>query len=97
METTSQMTDQIGKAAVGNNQREGNVTKKIEQVSAAIPSSAWLLLAGGSIVASLALKMMGRGSTSNFVGQWAPTFLLLGLYNKVVKVLGSDRRNPSMD
>ena len=28
---------------------------------------------------------------SNFVGQWAPTFLLLGIYNKIVKVAGSDR------
>ena len=28
---------------------------------------------------------------SLFVGQWAPTLLLLGLYNKLVKVLGSDR------
>ena len=25
-----------------------------------------------------------------FVGQWAPTFLILGLYNKLVKQLGSD-------
>ena len=25
-----------------------------------------------------------------FVGQWAPTFLILGLYNKLVKLLGSD-------
>ncbi len=26
---------------------------------------------------------------SLFVGQWAPTFLLLGVYNKLVKTLGS--------
>jgi hypothetical protein len=25
-----------------------------------------------------------------FVGQWAPTVLILGLYNKLVKQLGSD-------
>lgn len=25
-----------------------------------------------------------------FVGQWAPTFLLLGIYNKMVKLQGSD-------
>jgi len=24
------------------------------------------------------------------VGQWAPTFLVLGIYNKLVKQLGSD-------
>jgi hypothetical protein len=27
---------------------------------------------------------------ANFVGQWAPTFLILGLYNKIVKIAGSD-------
>jgi len=33
---------------------------------------------------------MGRDRDAQFVGQWAPTFLILGLYNKVVKLLGSD-------
>jgi hypothetical protein len=28
---------------------------------------------------------------SSFVGQWVPTLLLFGLYNKIVKVAGSDR------
>ena len=35
--------------------------------------------------------MMGNKPVSVFVGQWAPTFLILGLYNKMVKQLGSDR------
>ncbi len=30
---------------------------------------------------------------SNFIGQWAPTLLVLGLYNKLVKVAGHDRRD----
>jgi hypothetical protein len=34
---------------------------------------------------------MGHQHVSLFVGQWAPTFLILGLYNKIVKELGSDR------
>ena len=33
---------------------------------------------------------MGKKNASVFVGQWAPTFLILGLYNKLVKQLGSD-------
>jgi hypothetical protein len=44
----------------------------------------------GSIGVSLALKAAGRDHASLFVGQWAPTFLILGLYNKLVKVAGSD-------
>lgn len=30
---------------------------------------------------------------ASFVGMWAPSLLLLGVYNKIVKVAGSDRRN----
>lgn len=32
-----------------------------------------------------------RAPIASFIGQWAPTLLLLGLYNKIVKVAGSDR------
>ena len=70
--------------------REGVVAKTIEQQTAKLPSDTFLWLAGGSIAASLTLKLMGRDKTALFVGQWAPTFLVLGLYNKVVKVAGSD-------
>jgi hypothetical protein len=35
--------------------------------------------------------MMGRSKNALFVGQWAPTFLILGLYNKLVKQLGHDK------
>lgn len=32
-----------------------------------------------------------RAPLATFVGQWVPTLLLLGIYNKIVKVAGSDR------
>ena len=70
--------------------REGTVAKTIEQQTAKLPSDLFLWLAGGSIAGSLTLKLMGRDKDANFVGQWAPTFLILGLYNKLVKVAGSD-------
>jgi hypothetical protein len=37
------------------------------------------------------LQSAGRQHEALFVGQWAPTLLILGLYNKLVKVAGSDR------
>lgn len=43
------------------------------------------------MVGALALKAMGRDAAANFVGQWVPTLLMLGVYNKIVKVMGSDR------
>ena len=70
---------------------EGKTTRWIEQTTAAIPSGTFLVLAGGAMVGALALKLLGRHTTANFVGEWVPTILLLGLYNKIVKVLGSER------
>ncbi|MEJ7604138.1 MAG: hypothetical protein WKG01_40105 [Kofleriaceae bacterium] len=55
-----------------NNGTEGNVTKKIEQVTAAAPSVAWLLIVGGAMAGSITLKLMGRDKTANFVGQGSP-------------------------
>jgi hypothetical protein len=71
---------------------EGITTKGIESVTSSVPSSTWLALAGGSVIASLVLKVMGRHSTANFVGEWVPSLLVIGLYNKMVKVMGSERR-----
>lgn len=71
--------------------REGKLAKAIEHQTAKLPSDIFLWAAGGAIVASLALKLGGRPRDAEFVGLWAPTFLLLGVYNKIVKVLGSDQ------
>ncbi len=70
---------------------EGRVARTIEDQTAKLPSDTFLWAAVGSIAASLTLQAMGNRNASLFVGQWAPTFLLLGIYNKLVKQLGSDR------
>ena len=72
---------------------EGVVARSIEQQTAKLPSDLFLWAAAGSIGLSLGLQLLGRQHISNFVGQWAPTFLLLGIYNKIVKVAGSDVRD----
>ncbi len=69
---------------------EGTVARTIEQQTAKLPSDLFLWAAGASIVGSLAFQFSGRQHEALFVGQWAPTFLLLGIYNKIVKVAGSD-------
>src|SRR5262249_6831007 len=69
---------------------EGMVARTIEQQTAKLPSDLFLWAAGGSIIGSLFLQFAGRKEESLFVGLWAPTFLILGLYNKLVKVAGSD-------
>jgi hypothetical protein len=69
---------------------EGMVAKAIEDQTAKLPSDTFLWIAGGAIAAALTLKLMGKDHQALFVGQWAPTFLILGLYNKLVKVAGHD-------
>jgi len=73
--------------------QEGTLAKMIEQRTAQIPSDVFLWAALGSIAGSLCLKMRNRPHDALFVGQWAPTFLIFGLYNKIVKTHGSDRRD----
>lgn len=70
---------------------EGPVARGIEQYTAQLPSDTFLWAAGASIAASLTLMATGNRHGALFVGQWAPTFLLLGIYNKIVKVAGSDQ------
>jgi hypothetical protein len=70
---------------------EGGLARPIEEFTARLPSDTFLWLAGGSILGSLGLMLSGRRHDALFVGQWAPTFLILGLYNKIVKVAGHDR------
>jgi hypothetical protein len=39
---------------------------------------------------SLTLKLLKQDHLALFVGQWAAPFLLLGIYNKLVKQQGHD-------
>ena len=69
---------------------EGPVAKAIEQQTAKLPSDLFLWASLGSMAISLYLQTQGERDRSLFVGQWAAPFLLLGLYNKIVKLEGSD-------
>lgn len=72
---------------------EGPVAKAIEQQTSRVPSDVFLWAAVGAIGVSLALQTINQRERSLFIGQWAPTLLILGLYNKLVKVAGSDRND----
>jgi len=84
-------TPRFSAAAVQPSEREeGYLTKMIERQTTKIPSDVFLWAAGASIIGALALKVAEDHKNAQFVGQWAPTFLLLGLYNKLVKLQGSE-------
>ncbi len=84
-------------------QREGKIAQSIEKQTAKLPSDTFLWAAIGAMAASAVIQLLApkrpalwgssavKGPLSLFIGQWAPTLLLFGIYNKIVKVAGSDR------
>lgn len=71
-------------------EREGRLTKAIEQQTSRLPSGGYMTAAFASMALSATLKLTGRDEAALFVGQWAAPFLIMGLYNKLVKQLGSE-------
>lgn len=71
---------------------EDSLTTQIENVTTRVPSSTFLGLALGSIAVSAVLRALGNKNDAQFVGQWVPTILILGLYNKMVKLNSSENR-----
>lgn len=89
--TARDKLDELGKQAQVKSRKEGHLTRKLERITAMLPSSTWLALAGASLAGAIGLRIAGKNHTALLVGQWAPTFLLVGVYNKLVKISGSDR------
>ena len=78
------------------NKNEGKTTALIERQTSRLPSIAYLGLAFGSMVLSAGIAASARPRSrfgyskrlelANFVGQWVPSLLLIGVYNKLVKI-----------
>lgn len=77
--------------------KEGKTTQLIERQTSRLPSLTFMGLAFGSIALSLGIMYSARPTRrfgaysrrmelANFVGQWAPTLLVIGVYNKLVKI-----------
>jgi hypothetical protein len=69
---------------------EDEFTKTVEDYTAEIPSSAYLGIAVGAMALSLVCQATGQGKWGNFIAQWVPTWLIIGVYNKLVKLEGHD-------
>ena len=77
----------------GGSHEEGSLARTIEQQTAKLPSDTLLWAAVGSMGASALLRIMGKKHASLFVGDWVAPMLLFGVYNKIVKLHGSDREH----
>ena len=68
---------------------EGALARLIEQQAAKIPSHWFLVGAFGAMWLSLVLELSGRTRAGRFVGTWPTPLLIGGIYNKLVKTLGT--------
>jgi len=66
---------------------EGRITRLIEQQTAKIPSDIFLVAALAAMGTSLTLELMGRRRPSRFIGMWPAPLLVMGVYNKLIKLL----------
>jgi hypothetical protein len=77
--------------SMDKDKKEGAVAKTIENQTAKLPSDLFLWSSISAMGVSLCLKLAKQNDIALFVGQWAAPFLLLGIYNKIVKTEGSDK------
>ncbi len=61
-----------------------DVQQQYFRITDQVPEEVWYWAALGSIIASAALFLTGKRDWSIFVGQWPPTFLLFGLFHKLL-------------
>jgi hypothetical protein len=87
METLEKIEKEMNQRFKGE-AKEGKVATEIEKVTGKIPSDFYLYAAFASMAGSLAFKIAQKNHLALFVGQWAAPFLLFGVYNKLVKLLG---------
>jgi hypothetical protein len=75
------MTDSVEVREV----RTGGPQQSYFRVTDNIPQEAWYWMALGSIGVSATLRLTGHAHWSLFVGQWPPTFILFGLYHRLIR------------
>lgn len=67
---------------------ESSFARLVEHQTAKIPSEVFLVAALGSMATSLLGELTGRPRLSRLVGMWPGPLLVMGVYNKLVKMFG---------
>jgi hypothetical protein len=63
----------------------------VKEYAASMPSSTYLGVAAGAMIVSLVCELAGRNKWANFIGRWLPVCLIIGVYNKLVKLEAHDQ------
>lgn len=64
--------------------KSSEVQDQYFRVTDKVPGEVWYWAALSSIITSAVLFLADKRTWSIFVGQWAPTFLLFGLFHKLL-------------
>ena len=64
--------------------RRQQTTDQYFRITDQVPGQVWYWASLVSILASAGLRLAGRSDLSIFVGQWPPTFILFGLFHKLL-------------
>lgn len=59
--------------------------QKFFRITDNVPEESWYWMALASIGLSAGLKLLNRNAWALFVGQWPPTFILFGLYHRLIR------------
>jgi hypothetical protein len=90
METKENINQDMKAAKKGHvspNIQEDPITRAIENQTAKIPSVGYLTLAFGAMgLSAVTALFFNKRPLANFFGLWVPSILIIGLYNKVVKI-----------
>ena len=62
-----------------------DIQEKYFRVTDQVPEEIWYWAALTSILTSAILFIAGKRDWSIFVGQWPPTFMLFGLFHKLIR------------
>lgn len=81
--------DYLASPVIRPEHKESDFTRLIEQQTTKIPSHVFLFLSISSMAASLTFAIAGKDKASRFIGMWSPTLLIMGVYNKLVKIAGT--------
>ena len=60
-------------------------TDQYFRITDQVPGQVWYWASLASILASAGLRLAGKNDLSLFVSQWPPTFILFGLYHRLIR------------
>lgn len=92
-------TEHVSQPQSGSVENVREVTRRLSSRVEELSPDLFLSGAVASIALSFVLRVVGRQHDAQFVGQWAPTLLLIGLYTKEGRSFsgGSSRYQPGQD